>query len=81
MTKILITGGSGLVGKAISELLLKDDHRVVWLSREEGNFNGIEKFKWDIDKGYINEKAFENVDSIIHLAGAGIADKRWTESY
>jgi uncharacterized protein (TIGR01777 family) len=81
MTKILITGGSGLVGKTVSELLLKKGHTVVWLSRESGNYKGITKFKWDISKKYIDEKAFEGVDSIIHLAGAGIADKRWTTEY
>lgn len=81
MAKILITGGSGLVGKAISEILLRTKHQPIWLSRETGSFNGIKKFKWDIDKNYIDENAFEDVESIIHLAGAGIADKRWTPDY
>ncbi|MDP1800601.1 MAG: TIGR01777 family oxidoreductase [Bacteroidota bacterium] len=81
MSKILITGGSGLVGKTVSELLLKKGHTVVWLSREAGNYNGITKFKWDISKDYIDEKAFEGVESIIHLAGTPIADKRWTHEY
>ena len=81
MAKILITGGSGLVGKAISELLLKKNHQPVWLSREAGEFNGIKKFKWDISNNYINDKVFEGVDGIIHLAGTGIADKRWTADY
>ncbi len=81
MSKILITGGSGSLGGAISELLLKSGHQPVWLSREAGNFKGITKYKWDIAKDYIDEKAFEGVESIIHLAGAGIADKRWTSAY
>ena len=81
MAKILITGGSGLVGNAISERLLKTGHEPIWLSRESGSSKGIKKFKWDIAKNYIDEKAFEGVDSIIHLAGAGIADKRWTAEY
>lgn len=81
MSKILITGGTGLLGKTISEILLKNDQKVVWLSREAGNYNGITKFKWDINKNYIDEKAFEGVESIIHLAGAPIANKRWTDSY
>jgi hypothetical protein len=81
MAKILITGGSGLVGKAISEILLRNKHQPIWLSRETGSFNGIKKFKWNIDKNSIDEKAFEDVESIIHLAGAGIADKRWTPDY
>jgi hypothetical protein len=81
MSKILITGGSGLVGNAISDLLLKKDHEPVWLSRESGTFKGIKKYKWDISKNYIDENAFVGVESIIHLAGTGIADKRWTINY
>lgn len=81
MSKILITGGTGLLGKTISEILLKNGHTVVWLSREAGNYKSITKFKWDLLTNYIDEKAFEGVDSIIHLAGAPIADKRWTNAY
>ena len=81
MSKILITGGSGLVGNAISELLLKKGHQPVWLSRESGTYKGIKKYKWDISKNYIDENAFEGVVDIIHLAGTGIADKRWTAEY
>ncbi len=81
MAKILITGGSGLLGKTISEILLKAGHQVAWLSRESGNYKGIQKYKWDLSKNYIDEKAFEGVESIIHLAGAPIADKRWTDAY
>lgn len=76
MSKVLITGGTGLVGKRLSELLLNKNHEVVILSRNPKKEN---EFKWDISKGYIDEDAFKNVDFIIHLAGAGIADKRWTE--
>ncbi|MBA2611292.1 MAG: TIGR01777 family protein [Bacteroidetes bacterium] len=81
MANILITGGSGLVGKAISELLLKNNHQPVWLSREEGKYKSIKKFKWDVSRNYIDENAFEGVESVIHLAGAGIADNRWTTAY
>lgn len=81
MAKILITGGSGLVGKAVSELLIKKGHEPRWLSREEGMENGIQKFKWDVGKQYINEKAFEGVEVIVHLAGAGIGSRRWTKKY
>jgi uncharacterized protein (TIGR01777 family) len=81
MSKILITGGSGLLGKAISEILLKNNEEVVWLSRKEGFYKGIKKYKWDIDAKFIDERAFENVEHIIHLAGAGIADKKWSLAY
>ena len=75
MSKILITGGTGLVGKRLTELLVNKNHEVVILSRSPQHKN---EFKWDISKSYIDEKAFKSIDFIIHLAGAGIADKRWT---
>ncbi|MDX2173581.1 MAG: TIGR01777 family oxidoreductase [Bacteroidota bacterium] len=81
MAKVLITGGSGLLGKAISEILLKNNYEVAWLSREEGRYNSVKKYKWDVGNGYIDERAFDNVEHIIHLAGAGIADKKWTIDY
>lgn len=81
MAKILITGGSGLVGRAISELLLKNNQEVNWLSRESGEWNGIKKYKWNIESGEIDIKAFDDVETVIHLAGSGIADKKWTDQY
>jgi len=76
MAKIIITGGTGLVGKRLSKLLIDKNHEVVILSRNPKHKN---EYKWDISKNYIDEEALLNVDYIIHLAGAGIADKRWTE--
>ncbi|MES2678291.1 MAG: TIGR01777 family oxidoreductase [Bacteroidota bacterium] len=81
MAKILITGGSGLLGKAISDILIKKNHLPVWLSRSGDESGPVKKYKWDLKKQYIDEKAFENTDYILHLAGAGIADKRWTSNY
>lgn len=81
MAKILITGGSGLLGRAISQLLLKEGHQPLWLSRSEGTENGIRKFKWNLVNRSIDEKAFEGVEHIIHLAGSGIVDKRWSLTY
>ncbi|SDR76546.1 hypothetical protein SAMN05216503_0807 [Polaribacter sp. KT25b] len=75
MAKVIITGGTGLVGKRLSKLLIDKNHQVVILSRSPKNKN---EFKWDISTNYIDEKALLNADYIIHLAGAGIADKRWT---
>jgi uncharacterized protein (TIGR01777 family) len=77
MPKILITGGTGLVGKRLTEILLKKNHEVVILSRNPQNKN---EFKWNVTENYIDKKAFANIDYVIHLAGAGIADKRWTDS-
>ncbi|WBX72800.1 TIGR01777 family oxidoreductase [Tenacibaculum pacificus] len=75
MTKILITGGTGLVGKQLQQVFKKQNIEVVILTRNPKQEN---EFKWDINQKYIDEKAFENITHIIHLAGAGIADKRWT---
>jgi len=75
MARILITGGTGLVGKRLTTLLTEKNHEVRILSRSPKNEN---EFKWDFSKGFIDDKAIENIEYIIHLAGAGIADKRWT---
>ncbi|WP_299061762.1 TIGR01777 family oxidoreductase [uncultured Polaribacter sp.] len=76
MAKILITGGTGLVGKRLTEMLIDKKHEVVILSRNPKLKN---EFKWDISKNYIDDKALVDTDYIIHLAGAGIADKRWSK--
>lgn len=76
MSKILITGGTGLVGKRLTEILQQRNHAVHILSRNPKNKN---EFKWDIENSFIDDKAFIGVDFIIHLAGAGIADERWSE--
>jgi len=76
---ILITGASGLIGTRLIKNLMEKGHRVSVLSRQNSNFKGVSTFNWDIDKQLIDLKAFEGIDTIIHLAGAGIADKRWTK--
>ncbi|WP_158838098.1 TIGR01777 family oxidoreductase [Polaribacter sp. L3A8] len=77
MSRILITGGTGLVGTKLTEMLIAKKHEVVILSRNPKNKN---EYKWDVSSNYIDEKALIDTDYIIHLAGAGIADKRWTET-
>ena len=76
MAKILITGGTGLVGTRLTAMLTEKSHEVRILSRTPKEKN---EFKWEVSTEFIDAKAFENVDYIIHLAGAGIADKRWTK--
>jgi hypothetical protein len=77
MANVLISGGSGLIGKALSKLLIKNGHKVVHLGRKENLTSDIKCFRWDLTKNWIDARAFENVDTIVNLAGAGIADKRW----
>ena len=80
MTTILITGGSGLIGTALTDALLRDGHTVRHLGRGRGRSGTVQQFTWDIRRGTMDTGALEGVDHIIHLAGAGIADKRWTEA-
>jgi uncharacterized protein len=75
MKRILITGGSGLVGQQITRLLERKGYEVAWLSRSA---QGRKTFQWNVDKGQIDPEAMEWADAVIHLAGAGVAEKRWT---
>lgn len=81
MKKILITGGTGLVGQHLSKLLIHKGYEVVMLSRQRGEENGIRRYKWDIKKGEIEDAAFYGVNHVVHLAGAGVADHRWNDTY
>lgn len=78
MAVVLITGGTGLVGKALTEKLLSEDHEVRILSRSPSPGTRVKSFYWNVEKNEIDEKAFEGLDHIVHLAGAGIGDERWT---
>jgi uncharacterized protein len=77
---VLITGGSGLVGNRLTELLLAKGYTVSHLSRKEDKTATIKKYLWNIETQFLDTEAFENTTQIIHLAGAGIADQRWTDS-
>lgn len=76
---ILITGGTGLIGKHLTKLLLSKGYKVSLLSRKKEQIPNVKVYQWDIEKGQIDAEALTNVDYIVHLAGAGIADKRWTD--
>lgn len=77
--KVLITGGSGMIGREISQQLLERGHEVAWLSRSARS-GKISTFTWNPDRGEIDPKAIEFADAIINLAGANIA-ARWSPSY
>jgi len=76
MKKVIITGGTGLVGQRLTTLLKHKGFEVNILCRNPKRPN---EFKWNIDEHYIDERVFEQASAIIHLAGAGVAEKRWTE--
>lgn len=79
MKNVLITGGTGLIGKHLSERLIQSGYRVSVLSRERNNNSKIPVYAWDVEKKKIDNEALENVDYIVHLAGANISERRWTE--
>lgn len=82
MTKktVLITGGTGLIGKHLCTELLDKGYQIHLLSRKAkpNTDSRIKSFVWDVEGRYIDEQCLEGVDTIIHLAGEGIVDKRWT---
>jgi len=74
---VLISGGSGLVGLELSKMLRAKGHSVSILSRKKTNDVNY-KF-WDIENGVLAEDALIGIDTIVHLAGEGIADGAWTD--
>jgi len=74
--KFLITGASGLVGSQLTEMLLQKGYQVVHVSRTKR----AGTFVWDVNRQEFDTEALNGVDVIINLAGAGVADKRWTDS-
>lgn len=76
MAKVLLTGGTGLIGTQLSFLLKEKGHQVNILTRTPKNEH---EYAWDIHKKHVDDSAFDDIDYIVHLAGAGIADKKWTQ--
>lgn len=76
--RIAITGSSGLIGTALGARLTNDGHEVVPVVRRKPSDNEI---GWSVDENRIDDGAFDGIDSVVHLAGAGIGDKRWTDEY
>ncbi len=72
---ILITGANGLIAKELSDKLSKA-YTIKLLTRKKRQQN---EFEWDVDRNLIDDSAVIGVDHIIHLAGANISEKRWTE--
>jgi uncharacterized protein len=86
MPNILITGGTGLIGTALSRMLLEKGYTVTLLSRNSRKGKStqpgelqIRKAHWDPQTQTIDAEAIRQADYIIHLAGAGVADKRWSK--
>ena len=80
MSTILITGGTGLVGHHLAKLLTGNGHQVALVSRSSGH-SEFKTYVWNPEKKVFPLEALEDTEIIVHLAGAGIADQRWTTSY
>jgi uncharacterized protein len=75
---IAITGSHGFVGSALVPALTRAGHRPVRVVR--GPAVGADELGWDPDAGTIEAAGLEGVGGVVHLAGAGIGDKRWTDA-
>lgn len=75
---VLITGATGLVGTYLAGFLQRQGHSLRLLSRQPKYNPSMPSYRWDVAAGYIDPAALADAECIIHLAGEGIADKRWT---
>jgi uncharacterized protein (TIGR01777 family) len=76
--RIAVTGSSGLIGSALSRSLAADGHDVVRLVRRAPA--GPAEVRWDPHHGTVDTAGLEGCEAVVHLAGAGIGDRRWTDS-
>ena len=85
MQTVLITGGNGMIGKALTSHLIDKGYKVIVLTRQlpaqKSALPEIEFALWDTNKQTIDIAAVQKADYIIHLAGAGVVDKKWTAAY
>lgn len=80
MQTVLITGGTGMVGQALTNYLIDKGYDVIVLTRSEKRSSRLHLTyaKWDIEKQFIDPAALKMADIIVHLAGESVATKRWT---
>lgn len=76
---VAITGASGLIGTALVAALGRAGHRPIRVVRK--GTGGTDEIVWNPSAGTIDAERLEGVDAVVHLAGAGIADHRWTDAY
>jgi uncharacterized protein (TIGR01777 family) len=83
--RVAITGSTGLIGSALTRSLLLDGHQVLRLTRNSSASavpsDGSESASWDPKAQTVQPGALEGVEAVVHLAGAGIGDKRWNDAY
>ena len=76
---VLVTGASGLVGTQLLESLNKAGYKISVLSRSKNSNSLYPVFTWDYANNQLEEGALDGVDAIVHLAGAGVADEKWSQ--
>src|SRR5436309_3129621 len=76
--RVVVTGSHGFIGTALTARLQADGHQVTRLVRSPSPGPG--EVAWDIERGSIDAAGLEAHDAVVHLAGAGIGDKRWTDT-
>lgn len=85
MQTVLITGGTGMVGNQLTKHLIARGFQVIILTRKlpdsKAGDPAIQYALWDVKKQTIDVQAIQKADHIVHLAGAGVVDKRWTPAY
>lgn len=84
MPVVLISGGTGLIGTKLTSHLLQLNYEVILLTRNKKSLSDNPKMSysfWDVKKEILDGDAIQKADHIIHLAGAGVMDKKWTEEY
>lgn len=79
MQRIAVTGASGLIGTSVVGHLKSEGHTVQKLVRRQTV--APDEISWDPQTGMVDLAALDGVDAVIHLAGAGVGDKRWTSKY
>ncbi|MFF0398087.1 TIGR01777 family oxidoreductase [Streptomyces sp. NPDC005248] len=78
-SRIAVTGSTGLIGTALVRSLRADGHDVVRLVRRPARAG--DEVEWDPKRGYVDGAGLVGCDAVVHLAGAGVGDHRWTEAY
>src|SRR5262244_3560138 len=81
LMKVAVTGSSGLIGTALVAALRADGHEVIRLVRTASADTATATWDPRADRGGLDPRSLDGVAAVVHLAGAGVADRRWTEGY